>query len=318
MLEYALLILGLAMLVFGGDFLVRGAVGLAEKLNIPALIIGLTVVAFGTSAPELFISVQAALTGNSGIAIGNVVGSNIANVLLVMGLPALIAASRCDDRGIGRNILVMIGFTLVFMVMLIDSIVTRFEGLILLVLLALFLFDQVRSARQKQNGDDDDPLDYSDEVSDIPSSNLKIFGLLIAGLIALPWGADLTVDSASAIAERLGVSQAVIGLTIVAIGTSLPELATALMAVIRGSSSLAIGNVVGSNIFNIGSIMGVAASIAPMRLNDPRLMQVDVWVMLACAFIIAALAHWKVKIGKRVGVAMLVAYAIYLASAFYY
>lgn len=317
MLEYALLIVGLAMLVFGGDFLVRGAVGLAEKLNIPALIIGLTVVAFGTSAPELFISVQAALTGNSGIAIGNVVGSNIANVLLVMGLPALIAASRCDDKGIGRNILVMIGFTLVFMVMLIDSIVTRFEGVILLALLALFLFDQVRTARQKQKADDDDPLDYSDEVSDIPHSNPKIFGLLLAGLIALPWGADLTVDSASSIAERLGVSQAVIGLTIVAIGTSLPELATALMAVIRGSASLAIGNVVGSNIFNIGSIMGVAASIAPMRVFDTRLMQVDVWVMLACALIIAILAHWKVKIGKRVGVAMLTAYTIYLVSAFY-
>ncbi len=315
MLEYFLLLAGLALLVFGGDFLVRGAVGLAEKLNIPAFIIGLTVVAFGTSAPELFISVQAALAGASGIAIGNVVGSNIANVLLVMGLPALIAASRCDDEGIGRNILFMIGVTIIFMVMLMDGEVSRFEGLVLLGLLALFLYDQVRVARKGQ-ADGQNPLDYADEVSDVPTSNLAVFGFLIAGLVALPFGADLTVDAATEIAQRWNVSDAVIGLTIVAIGTSLPELATALMATIRGSSSLAIGNVVGSNIFNIASIMGVAATIAPMK-DASRFLQVDAWVMLACALIVAVLAHWKVKIGKRVGIAMLGVYTIYLVSAFY-
>ena len=316
MLEYILLITGLALLIFGGDFLVRGAVGLAEKLAIPALIIGLTVVAFGTSAPELFISVQAALSGASGIAIGNVVGSNIANVLLVMGLPALIAASRCDDDGIGRNIMVMIGFSIIFILMLVDAVVTRFEGIVLLMLLSLFLFDQVRLARKANGENGNNPLDYASEVSTVPASNLSIFGFLIAGLIALPLGADLTVDNATAIARQWNVSDAVIGLTIVAIGTSLPELATAVMATIRGSSALAIGNVVGSNIFNIGSIMGVAATIAPMR-DDSRILQVDAWVMLACAVLIAVLAHWKVKIGKRVGVAMVLAYAIYLTSAFY-
>ncbi len=317
MFEYFMLIAGLALLVVGGDFLVRGAVGLAEKLAIPALVIGLTVVAFGTSAPELFISVQAALNNASGIAIGNVVGSNIANVLLVMGLPALIAASRCDDAGIGRNIMVMIGFSIIFILMLVDGVVTRFEGIVLLMLLSLFLFDQVRIARRAAAENGDNPLDYKEEVSSVPASNLAIAGCLLFGLVSLPLGADFTVDAATTIAKRWQVSDAVIGLTIVAIGTSLPELATAVMATIRGSTALAIGNVVGSNIFNIGSIMGVAATIAPMKDNS-RILQVDAWVMLACALVVAVLAHWKVKIGKRVGVAMLTAYILYLASAFYF
>ena len=312
MLDYLLLVVGLTLLVIGGDVLVKGAVGLAEKLKVPALIIGLTIVAFGTSAPELFISIQAALAGASGIAIGNVVGSNIANVLLVMGLPALIAASRCDDAGIGRNIVVMIGFTIVFMAILFDGAVSRAEGAVLLVLLALFLYDQMRSAKQANN---DAPVDIHDEVGETPSSMPVILALLAIGLLALPFGADLTVDSASSIARRWNVSDDVIGLTIVAIGTSLPELATTVMATLRSSNSIAIGNVVGSNIFNIGSIMGIAPIIAPMAASG-RIIYVDMWVMLACALLLAVLAHWKVKIGKRVGTAMIGAYTLYIVSAF--
>ena len=312
MLDYLLLVVGLTLLVIGGDVLVKGAVGLAEKLKVPALIIGLTIVAFGTSAPELFISIQAALAGASGIAIGNVVGSNIANVLLVMGLPALIAASRCDDAGIGRNIVVMIGFTIVFMAILFDGVVSRAEGAVLLVLLALFLYDQMRSAKQANN---DAPVDIHDEVGETPSSMPVILALLAIGLLALPFGADLTVDSASSIARRWNVSDDVIGLTIVAIGTSLPELATTVMATLRSSNSIAIGNVVGSNIFNIGSIMGIAPIIAPMAASG-RIIYVDMWVMLACALLLAVLAHWKVKIGKRVGTAMIGAYTLYIVSAF--
>ena len=312
MLDYLLLVVGLTLLVIGGDVLVKGAVGLAEKLKVPALIIGLTIVAFGTSAPELFISIQAALAGASGIAIGNVVGSNIANVLLVMGLPALIAASRCDDAGIGRNIVVMIGFTIVFMAILFDGVVSRAEGAVLLVLLALFLYDQMRSAKQANN---EAPVDIHDEVGETPSSMPVILALLAIGLLALPFGADLTVDSASSIARRWNVSDDVIGLTIVAIGTSLPELATTVMATLRSSNSIAIGNVVGSNIFNIGSIMGIAPIIAPMAASG-RIIYVDMWVMLACALLLAVLAHWKVKIGKRVGTAMIGAYTLYIVSAF--
>lgn len=312
MLDYLLLVVGLAALLIGGDVLVKGAVGLAERLKIPALIIGLTIVAFGTSAPELFISIQAAIAGVSGIAIGNVVGSNIANVLLVMGLPALIAASRCDDAGIGRNILVMIGFTIVFMAILFDRMVTRTEAIILLLLLTVFLFDQLRSAKQANN---DASAELHEEVGDTPSSMPMILTLIAIGLIALPFGANLTVESASAIARRWNVSDDVIGLTIVAIGTSLPELATTVMATLRSSNSIAIGNVVGSNIFNIGSIMGITPIIAPMVASS-RIVYEDMWVMLACAVLLAVLAHWKIKIGKRVGTAMVGIYVLYIVSAF--
>lgn len=312
MLDYLLLVVGLAALLVGGDVLVKGAVGLAERLKIPALIIGLTIVAFGTSAPELFISIQAALAGVSGIAIGNVVGSNIANVLLVMGLPALIAASRCDDAGIGRSILVMIGFTVVFMAILFDRMVTRTEGIILLLLLAVFLYDQLRSAKLANDGAS---AELHEEVGDTPTSMPMILILIAIGLVALPFGAHLTVESASAIARHWNVSDDVIGLTIVAIGTSLPELATTVMATLRSSNSIAIGNVVGSNIFNIGSIMGITPIIAPMVASG-RIVYEDMWVMLACALLLAVLAHWKIKIGKRVGTAMVGIYVLYIVSAF--
>lgn len=314
LIDLILLAIGLAILVVAGDFLVKGAVGLAEKLNIPMLIIGLTIVAFGTSAPELFISIQAALGGSAGIAIGNVVGSNIANVLLVMGIPALIAPSLCDEKGIGRNILAMLGFSVVFMVMMADGTISRTDGIILLILLTLFLWDQFKSAKTA-NEEITSSLDYHDEVSNIPQSSGKIAMLIIAGLIGLPLGADLTVDSAVGIARALDVSDEVIGLTIVAIGTSLPELATGIAAVVRSSSSIAIGNVVGSNIFNIGSIMGIASLISPMTVGG-NIIRIDMWVMLGCALILGSLAHWKIKIGKRVGVAMVAAYAIYAFIAF--
>lgn len=316
MLDYVYLVAGLAILVVGGDILVRGAVGLAEKLRIPALIIGLTVVAFGTSAPELFISLKAALDGAAGLAIGNVVGSNITNVLLVMGIPALLAPTICDEDGISRNLNMMIGFTLIFMVMLLHDELSRFDGFALLMLLCLYLYSQIRIARQKKaQGTEGEEADYHDEVSSIPSSNMVIAGLLVVGIVLLPLGAELTVSGARSIAQNWGISDAVIGLTIVALGTSLPELATAVMATLRGNSSLAVGNVVGSNIFNIGSIMGITALVQPMAV-DASILRVDIWIMLACALLIAGLAHWKVKLGKFVGIVMTTLYAIYIAIQF--
>lgn len=312
MLSYLLLIVGLAVLVFGGDLLVRGSVGLAEKFGIPAFIIGLTIVAFGTSAPELFISVQAALNGSAGIAIGNIVGSNIANVLLVMGIPAFIAPTICDEKGIGRNILVMIGFTLVFMVMLLHGYVSRFEGFTLVALLALYLYGQVRLARRSQKNGDESHLE---EVGSVPASPAMIAALLVAGLVALPIGAQITVEAATDIARNWNVSDAVIGLTVVALGTSLPELATSLVATFRGNSSIAVGNVVGSNIFNIGSIMGITALVQPMTVEE-HIVKFDIWAMLGCAILIAGLAHWNVKIGKRVGFLLTALYVGYIALVF--
>ena len=313
MLDYLFLAAGLVCLIIGGDILVRGSVGLAEKLNIPPMIIGLTIVAFGTSAPELFISVKAALDNASGIAIGNVVGSNIANVLLVMGLPALIAPMVCDEKNILRNIIVMLGMTVVFMMMMgIDGTISRLDGVILLGLLGAFLWDQYRASQKTGS---EAVHDYHEEIESVPANGLVIAALIAGGLIALPFGADLTVDSAVSIAQKWHVSDDVIGLTIVALGTSLPELATSLMAAIRRNGDIALGNVVGSNIFNIGSIMGIAAIISPMQASA-KIISTDMWVMLACALIVAGLAHWKVKIGKRVGVTMTLLYLVYVALAF--
>lgn len=316
MTDYLLLIAGMVVLAAAGDALIRGSVGLAEKLKVPPLVIGLTIVAFGTSAPELFISVQAALAGVSGIAIGNVIGSNIANVLLVLGLPALIAPVLCDEDGVGRTILVMIGLTIVFMAMLSDGAISRFEGFALTALLALFLAGQFQVARNaSRRVQREAKADIHEDVQAIPARWPVILALTLAGLAGLPIGAQLTVDSASAIARQWDVSEAVIGLTIVALGTSLPELVTSLAATLRGNNSLAIGNVVGSNIFNIAAIMGIAASISPMDVGR-RIIVEDMWVMLACTLVLAFIAWRNIRIGRRVGVLFTGLYAAYALSAF--
>ncbi|MEM7215714.1 MAG: calcium/sodium antiporter [Pseudomonadota bacterium] len=312
MLDFLLLVLGLTVLVVGGDVLVRGSVAIAERLMIPPLIIGLTIVSLGTSAPEMFISVQAALQGSGGLAIGNVVGSNIANVLLVLGLPALIHAQSCADKGISRNILAMIGITVVFMGMLAKGYMNWIDGAILLVLLGLFLFDQYLTTKKQKP---EDVHDYHEDVPPLPSNVLVSIGLLAAGIILLPIGAWLTVDAARAIAGSLGVSDEIIGLTIVAVGTSLPELAASLMAVLRGSSSVAIGNVVGSNVFNIAAIMGVTTLIASVDVGA-HLIYVDMWVMLGASLLLGWLAWHKKRISRRSGVIMMVAYVAFLGAAF--
>ncbi|MEM7463230.1 MAG: sodium:calcium antiporter, partial [Pseudomonadota bacterium] len=193
MISIIYLVAGLALLVAGGDTLVRGAVGLAEKLNVPPLIIGLTIVAFGTSAPELFISVGAALKGAGGLAIGNVIGSNIANVLLVLGLPSLIRPTNCSEAGIGRNMMIMLGFTLVFMGMVWEGGLERYDGGILLALTVLFVINQFQNARKhRRKFANSTEADYRDDVGEPPKTALVIAALLIFGLIALPVGAELT------------------------------------------------------------------------------------------------------------------------------
>ena len=313
MMSYLMLLAGLAILLAGGDLLVRGAVGIAERFHVPPLIIGLTIVALGTSAPELMISVKAALDNAGGIAIGNVVGSNIANVFLVLAMPALITATVCNEDGIGKNILVMIGMTLVFMGMLANGTLARYDGLILLVLLGLFLYDQYRSAIAHRNAAAIASL--SDEIPHGPKNLVLVVGLLVAGLVLLPLGADLTVDSATEIARDWGVSEEVIGLTIVAVGTSLPELATSLLAVWRNNASVALGNVVGSNIFNIGLIMGTTATTVPVSVVE-HIIRVDMWMMLAAALLIAVFAKMGIFIGRKIAAAMIAVYSAYVVLLF--
>lgn len=314
--DIALLVGGLVLLVFAGDYLVKGAVGLAENLDIPPLIIGLTIVAFGTSAPELFISLQSALKGVDDIAVGNVIGSNIANILLVMGLPALIAVIPADQAGLSRNASIMLVFTLAFMWMISDGVLTRIEAAALFAGLIVFLGAQIVRARAMMKaGSQEEVPDYHDDVGEAPHSPSRIAMYLLGGIIGLPLAAHFTVTGASSIAGAFGVSEAVIGLTIVAIGTSLPELATSFMAAWRKEGDVALGNIIGSNVFNIAAIMGVTGMIIPLNIA-PVLVSYDMWVMLAVSLLLAILCYAKITTGKVLGGAMLVAYTAYIVSVF--
>ncbi|MEM0898635.1 MAG: calcium/sodium antiporter [Pseudomonadota bacterium] len=317
-LDIVFLIGGLILLVFAGDYLVKGSVGLAEKLDIPALIIGLTIVAFGTSAPELFISLQSAFAGVADIAVGNVIGSNIANVLLVMGLPALIAAIHANQRGLSRNASVMLVFTIIFMWMISDGLLSRIEAGVLFAGLVVFLVAQILRARaiMAEDEDTDDlPPDYQNDVGEAPHSAGRIAAYLLGGIIGLPIAAHLTVTGASNLATVFGISEAVIGLTIVAIGTSLPELATSFMAAWRKEADVALGNIIGSNIFNIAAIMGITGMVIPLQIAN-QLSNYDMWIMAAVGVVLAVICYAKMTTGKVLGAGMLIAYGAYIISVF--
>ena len=300
-----LLAAGLVLLIISGDYLVRGAVQAAENLGISPLVIGLTVVSAGTSLPELLVSVQAALSGSPGIAIGNVVGSNIANVFLVIGLPALLHPIHSDGPGMRRNITVMLAVTAIFMLMLSTGVVGRAEGLLLFLSLSGFVAWQVWTARRSlANGETEPPAHHNPR---------RVAAFLAGGVIGLPIAAQLAVHGGVGVAESFNISDAVIGLTVIAIGTSLPELATTMVAAARKSSAIAIGNVVGSNIFNIIGIMGLTALITPVAV-DPHVISVDMWVMLGAAIVVAALGFTRYPAGKPVGIAMLAAYVLYIVT----
>lgn len=308
MLVYLFLVIGLVMLVVGGDWLVRGAVGLAAKLAIPPVIVGLTIVALGTSAPELVISVDAALIGSGGLAVGNVVGSNIANVLLVLGVPALLAPIVAPRDDVKSTLFFLTGLTLVFMVMMWNGPIDWIDGLVLLVCLAAFLILQYYKARTSKNGS---APGYEDEVDSVPTRGLVIFALLIAGLAALPLGANLTVDSAVEIAKRWHISEEAIGLTVIAIGTSLPELATGIMAARNRSGAVAIGNIIGSNLFNIAAIMGITATVATVEAGS-HIVSFDMWVMLAATLFLIAVPVTGMTIGRKWGALLTALYVCYL------
>ncbi len=301
------LLAGFALLVFAGDYLVRGAVGLAENFRIPQLVIGLTIVAFGTSAPELFISAQAALSGAPGIAIGNVVGSNIANVLLVLGVPAMILPTFTDQYGVRRSVIAMIAVSVLFMWMSRDLVIGRADGIVLLVALAAFIYWQIGMANGGKSAD------FHEDIGNAPHDNGRIALFIVGGIIGLPLGAQLTIMGATDIAQSFGISETAVGLTIVALGTSLPELATGIMAAYRGSSAVAIGNVVGSNIFNIACIMGITSLLVPVDV-DPHIIDTDMWVMIGSSLLLALITIGRIKINRLLGAMMTIAFAGYIVS----
>jgi len=300
---------GLVLLLLAGDALVRGAVALSLRLGIPVLIVSLTVVSFGTSAPELLISIQAALDGVPGIAVGNVVGSNTANVLMVLGVPALIASMSPEGCDCRRSYFQMLAASAVLIVLCFFGPLHFWQAAVLLVLFGLMLTDAFVQGR---NGGEDLP----EEFEAAPGMPVwKMAALIVAGLIGLPVGAQFLIDGAVGVSRTLGVSEEVIGLTMVAIGTSLPELATTTMAAIRRQADVAIGNVIGSNLFNILGILGVASLFGPIPI-DPAFLTRDLWVMLACSLLLAPFVLGGRRIGKRWGVMFLGLYAVYIYALF--
>ncbi|MBB4211952.1 cation:H+ antiporter [Rhodothalassium salexigens DSM 2132] len=301
---------GLVLLIFAGDVLVRGSVQLAERLGISPLIIGMTIVACGTSAPELLVGVEAVLFGAPRLALGNVVGSNIANVLLVVGLPALIAPMTCQAPRLVRNLSVMLAITVVFIAIAHTGRFAWWDGLVLLALLVAFIWWNIRAGRR-------DPrvveaLVDMDEIEEASSAPLAWSILLVAGgLAGLAFGADLLVEGSVTIAETLGVPEAVIGLTMVAIGTSLPELITAIMAAVRCQCDVAIGNVIGSNIFNLLAIIGVASLFGDVPVPSIFL-KFDLWLMLAASLALVPFCVARRAVGRWSGLLLLLAYAGYM------
>lgn len=303
-------VLGIALLVFAGDALVKGSVNLALRLGIPPLIVGLTIVAFGTSAPELLVAIKAVLDDVPGLALGNVVGSNIANVLLVLGVPALIHTFHTSRLSCTQSYITMLAGSLLFIGLAFFGVFTWVSGLILLAGLAFMLWQSYTEAmRHRKAGQEEESPEGAD--SDMP--NWQIGAFIVAGAVGLPIGADLLVESSTSIARTLGVSETVIGLTLVAIGTSLPELATTVMAAIRRAADVAVGNVIGSNVFNLLAIIGVTSFVGELPV-PAGVLRFDLWVMLAASLALIPFVLMRKDIGRGVGIAFVSAYVIYLAT----
>lgn len=308
------LVLGLVFLVGGGELLVRGAAALALKANIPPLIIGLTVVSMGTSAPELFASVEAALEGHPGLAVGNVLGSNVANLALILGLTALIRPVTVDRMALRLDIPLMLGASLLFVAVASDLEMTRSEGIGALVLMGLFIASLFRRAKQQDNPDDGDVSETGGWAS---KSVFALLGVILAGTGALYFGSEAFVDGASRFALHMEVSDHVIGMTVVAFGTSLPEIVASGMAAWRGQSDLAVGNVVGSNLFNLLLVLGTTATIMPLPMG-PEVLSWDIgWLLGTAAALIplALLGGLRTpRLGRWQGGLFVLAYIVYIGT----
>lgn len=312
---YLWLILGLATLVVGGEFLVRGAVGIAKKFHISTLVIGMTVVSFGTSAPELMVSLNAAAEGHSAIAVGNVIGSNIANLALVLGLTVLIFPIVVDRNSKVIDWPFMMFASLLFYFFVIDFTIERWEGAVLfafLVAFTVFLVWNSRKATKKEIAAQVDEED--DEIAKVKDNSLLSTGFLILGLVALYFGAEWLLEGAVGIATSFGMEERVIAVTIVAFGTSVPELVTSAVAAFRQQTDISVGNLIGSNIFNIMAVVGLTATVQPMELvgEDRNLVSFDMWWVLAIAAVLLPIMLIGKKIGRFKGALLLGSYIVYI------
>jgi cation:H+ antiporter len=308
------LLIGLVLLVIGGEFLVRSSVGLSLKLHLSKMIIGLTVVSFATSAPELIVSVQSALDGLSGLALGNVIGSNIANIALVLGATALIAPLAIDKDFFKFNWPWMMGFSILLYVLLQSGYnLVRWEGAVLLGAIVIFLILLIRRARKSPEA-----VDVEEELQE--TKWWKIFLFFALGGIALWQGSELLVQGAVDIAAKLGIPESIIAVSVVAVGTSVPELAASIIAALKKEKAISLGNLIGSNIFNIGSVLGITALIQPIQIEEKGmgLLTNDIYWMLGIAFVLLPLAFLPkaYRISRYKGVLYLAIYLLFIYSAF--
>lgn len=300
---YLLLMIGFVLLVKGADFFVEGSSSVAKTLRVPSIIIGLTIVAFGTSCPELAVSVTASMANKNAMALSNVVGSNIFNLLVVTGFSAAIATMKVDKEILKREFPLSIVVTVVLLIMsLIGGGVGTVDGLLLLVGFIAFVVYMVASALKNRT-------EVEEDVKVLPMWLSLLY--IVGGIVAIVWGGDLVVDSASDIARTFGLSETLIGLTIVSVGTSLPELVTSMVAAAKNESDLSLGNVVGSNLFNILMILGTAGALSPIAVGMESIY--DMAVLIVMSIGVMAMAWKNQKIGRIGGISMIVVYIIYLA-----
>ena len=311
-----LIILGFALLIKGADFLVDGASNVAKRFHIPEIIIGLTIVSIGTSMPELVVSTTSALKGCSDMAIGNVIGSNACNLMLILGLASVIRSIKVQNSTKKIDIPLAIAFSVLFMVLCnAGNDISRLDSIILLVLFALFITYTIVMAKQSGNSDEEEETEIK-EGTNKKLTILKDIFFIIAGIIALKFGGDLTVDNAVFIAKHFNLSEQIIGLTILAVGTSLPELVTSVVAAIKGNSDIAIGNIVGSNIFNMLFIIGVASLISPITYNPAYNMDLLCVIIATVTLLIFTLTPPKNEMNRINGLIYLLMYGGYIALLF--
>jgi len=308
---YLQVAIGFVLLLVAAEFMVRGAVALARKMGISPLVIGMTVVAIGTSAPELVVGLQAGLAGAAGLALGNVIGSNIANVLLILGAAGLVAPIVSKEGSLLRDAVVLMGGSVLFAFFCMQGSIGLVAGIILVGALVGFLISSYRREHDQGGADAELHVEEVEEVGNLPENMGIVLAALFGGIAGILYGADLLVDGGVAIARSFGVSDEVIGLTLIALGTSLPELAASVVAAIRGHADVAIGNVVGSNLFNILGIAGVVAIVTPLPVSQ-QIVSFDIWVMLAATAMMLPLLIWGWRLNRSAAVVFLACYAAYV------
>lgn len=315
MLNVLLLLLGVALLTAGGEALIRGSLAAAKRLGVSPLLSGLVIIGFGTSAPELVVSIDAAVNGRPDIAIGNVVGSNIGNVLLILGICALITPLAVRPLALRRDAVTVVAASVLFLVLVGGSALDQTDALIFLAALMAYLSWAYFTERSSPAPSAELHRAEAEEVSLMPKSAFGIVAAVFLGLVLLIGGSQVLLAGAVGIAESFGFSEAVIGLTLVAVGTSLPELSISVIAAVRRHADVAVGNILGSNIFNLLGILGISALLQPLPVHA-RILQFDQWVMLGAALLLTLFLYTGRRLSRLEGGLLLIGYGAYVALSF--